>query len=860
MSAIACLNGKVEAGLVDRRAAEDLKRWIAEKEEDLRVAYGKAEAARMAAMEVADAASQQAARMADLAVMQLAKQQELLSGLAEYRSTLAALRADGRAPAWLKSETKGVVWPYLRSLLTRDPAEIATGANVHYLARDLRGRAHARLGEAIDRLRPKMLGLKPETVRELDLLAAAYGRADATPEGRTAMQAFSEVNEWLRGLFNAAGGAIAERKNWRIPNPVLDRIKVASTPLRDFIADMRQWLDREDMLDFATGKPLSDADLDRVLTLIHENGRTGWTEGAPSAQGQGRTMLANSRSDPRIISLKDDDAWVAFARKYGEHDSPYRALLDHVESMSSDIAMMRVFGPNPEAMKSYLLDLFPREVGQLTKSAPDGATPKEVAKLISRNERSASSVAVGESRFRALWAETTGEASLPVNTQAAAAMGNLRTFLSGVQMGSAIISSITDPGMVALAARFNGLPATRVLSRAVKDLADGTSEIKAAQMGLVADSIAYAARENDRYMSEAIRSGVMARMSSAVIRASGLRRTTAVLRNAFGLEMMAVMANRAGTPMDRLDPSFRAGLQRYGISAEDWDLIRASTPHQPRDDAPFLRPEDVRAGGSAAHEAAAEKLMRFINTEMDYAVIDSDPATRALINGENRPGTVTGEARRSAGMYKSFAVTLTTTLMARSMARGWDGSRLGHAGISFVLLTVMGALAMQAKQIANGKDPVSMDPSTPRGARNWGAAVLQGGGLGIFGDLLGQDQTRFGNTFAATVAGPVAAFGESVLGDFVIKNLQLAGKGEKTHFFGDAAYLAAKYTPGSTLWFSRLALQRTVFDQLALMLDDRAPARFARVEQEAQKAWGQKFWWRPGQVEPARAPDFGGSP
>jgi hypothetical protein len=129
---------------------------------------------------------------------------------------------------------------------------------------------------------------------------------------------------------------------------------------------------------------------------------------------------------------------------------------------------------------------------------------------------------------------------------------------------------------------------------------------------------------------------------------------------------------------------------------------------------------------------------------------------------------------------------------ARATARGWDGSRMGHAAIAFLTMTALGALAMQSKEILAGRDPLSLDPSTGNGLRAWGKATLQGGGLGVFGDVLFVDQTKYGNTWAATVAGPVAGAVETVLGDFIIKNVQQAGKGEQTQFLGDALYAGGR--------------------------------------------------------------------
>jgi hypothetical protein len=285
--------------------------------------------------------------------------------------------------------------------------------------------------------------------------------------------------------------------------------------------------------------------------------------------------------------------------------------------------------------------------------------------------------------------------------------------------------------------------------------------------------------------------------------------------------------------------------------------IRSETaPHEPRPGATFLRPADIIEGGTAAHRATAEKVSRLVNTEMDYAVIEGDPVTRALLIGHSQPGTLGGEVRRSVAMYRSFPTTFLAMHFARAVARGWDGSRIGHAAMTFIAMTMFGALAMQAKEIAAGRDPLSLDPTSANGLKAWGKATLQGSGLGVFGDVMFIDQTKYGNTWAATLAGPVAGTIETVLGDFIVKNIQNAGKGKDTHFLGDALYALGRHTPGSSLWFARLAFQREVLDQLALMADPRTRERFARIEQTARREWGQRYWWRPGRTEPERQPEL----
>jgi hypothetical protein len=138
----------------------------------------------------------------------------------------------------------------------------------------------------------------------------------------------------------------------------------------------------------------------------------------------------------------------------------------------------------------------------------------------------------------------------------------------------------------------------------------------------------------------------------------------------------------------------------------------------------------------------------------------------------------------------------------------------------------------------------------------WGHAVIQGGGLGVFGDLLGSDKTREGNSWAAMMAGPVMDLAETVGGNFLLKNIQRAANGQRTEFLGDALWAASRYVPGSNIWYAKLAFQRAITDQLMLMADERTPERFARIEAAAQKNFGQGTWWRRGQLAPDRPPDL----
>lgn len=848
-----CFTAKIAAGAVDPQKGKVLLDWLDEAEANYRAAGDTArDAMRKAAMATADEAAAAAARKAQIAYGSAKAQADVLRREAAYTKTVGELKAEGKAPLFLKLPLAAAI----RAMLVRDPFEIGmTFENVVAASHRIRAEAHVLFAGAIEAMRPKMLGLKAEAAFEGEVLRELYGLATGSAAARAVAEAWTKTAEHLRQAFNAAGGAIPFRADWRLANPAHDAVKVRT-------AGREQWkqflyrnklIDRDKMVSFSTGQPLTPGALDRLLDQIYDSIANEGLEGSPSAAVHGRPALANTRADPRVLMFKDADAWLAYANAFGEHQSVYQAMLDHIDGMAADIAKLEVLGPNPAALKRFIDSRFDREAGRLA-SEGSMVDAKGFVTAVKDNLRIGDSVKAGRSHIDALWSQVvTGDANRPVHEGIANAMSDSRSWLVASQLGSAIISSISDPALLAMTARFNDIPALKVLARAAADMARPGAEIDALQHGFIADSIAGDVRAGDRFMGEAIRSGLAAKTSSAVIRASGLRRWTATLRNAFGLEFQAKLAGDAGRAWGELSPAFRDTLQRYGIGADDWTLVGRAKAFEPRPDARFIRHMDVAAiGGDDARRVAAS-IARMIDTEMTYAVIESDALTRAVLLGKSQPGTLGGEARRAFSLYKSFTATYITAHMMRAFARGWDGRRLSHAAGSFALMSAMGLLALQAKQMANGRDPL---PATD--LKTMGAAVLQGGGLGIFGDFLFADQTRYGNSWATTFVGPQAGAIETVLGDWLIKNGQLWAKGEETHFAGDGLYVLARYMPGSTLWQTRLAFQRAIVDQLALQIDPRAPERFQRIEKQAAKEAGQRFWWAPGKPMPRRLPALTG--
>lgn len=866
MTPFDCFRAKVSKGIVSEKAAQRLEETAeAFRQERDRRAQKAEDAAMSAAAAAADDAAKVAAREADLALRSIEAQLRALDTFKTVTERMNVRRANRQAPVLEGNNSpESDTYTAFSSLLDRDPGERGGWDNVTYKTKDLRAEAHKIAADGITRYRstiaqqfkaalPEKLVGKPDRTGDLELLGAFYGKADAPPEARGAARSFGDAMEWLRQMFVDAGGALPKRENWRLPNPMHESTRVRSVLKQDWIDFVWDKLDRDAMLDFDTGRKLSNETLTRLLSETYDTIAADGATGAPTSGVTGKGALASSRAQHRFLVFRTAEDWLAYDAAFGKGIGVFDTIMHHIEAMAQDIAMVQILGPNPEATIRFMQSVMDRERVRLGQAAPI-SDPAAVRAAYDRNAKIASTISNDKAALQKLFEEVSGKASVPTNIVLASRFASARAFITAAKLGSAALSQIADLGGMISTARFNGIPVTDLIVQVIKDGFDRNSEIDALQLGLSAHGLGLTFRDNDRVMGETIASHKAQNLASAVIRVSGMRRLTGIERTAFAKTQMATYANALKHDWTGLEPRQRAALERYELSSADWDVIRKARAldlHGAR----FLTAYDIRAvdGGGGR---IADAYQRMLNTELDYAVLDTDPRVRAQTIGSfGAPGTWMGEIGRSMMHLKSFAFMMLSHHGARATAYGWDGSRLAHGASTLIAMTVFGMLAMQMKEIAKGRDPISMDPKTGIGARAWGAAVLQGGGLGIFGDLLFQDQTRVQTSLASTLAGPLVGDIERVAGDWLMKNVYLAAKGQQTHFTGDALYAFAGLVPGQSLWYARTAFQRAVLDRLALMIDDRAPERFQRIEREAEKSWGQRFWWEPGASTPRRAPD-----
>jgi len=695
--------------------------------------------------------------------------------------------------------------------------------------------ATRKLYDVLATFRRNLIGQTRNKAQLKNMVREVFGEDTGDASAREMAQAWKEASDYLRKRFNAAGGQILSRLNWGMPQ-MHSVVRVRSATFDQWREFILPRLDPEKMIDEQTGLRMSPERLEFALRDVYETiSADGFNKRNPGATGQGRS-IATRRTDHRFLVFKDADSWLQYQQKFG-NDNPFDTMFGHIKSMSKDIALMEILGPNPRATVNFLKQTAQKQAAIAGDEAMENAARKSAAKLDT------------------LYMAVTGANNSPIDSRVMSTFAGLRQVLQSAQLGATAITAITDVNFQRMARGFVGLPQATTITDYLKLLMPLGAEERgktAIRLGLIAEGWSSLASAQMRYVGDISGPEVTRRIADFVMRASFLSPFTQAGRWAFGMEFLGTLADNTAKTFDELDTPLRTTLERYNIGSDKWDIMR-STELYDHEGATFLRAEDIEARTDIDPTLArdlATRMMEMIETETNFAVPSSSLRGRVALTGETRPGTISGELSRSFAMYKNFGVTLVNTHLMRGVTQEGAKAKGKYLADLIISTTVMGALAIQLKEMGKGRDPRPMTDNA-----FWIAAFLQGGGIGIFGDFISSSENRFGGGLAETVAGPVVGFVDDV-GQLTIGNLIQAAKGEDTNIARETIKFVSRYTPGSSLWYARLALERMVTDQLLLYADPKARSNMRRLESRYRREYGQRYWWRPGKTEPSRAPDI----
>ena len=711
--------------------------------------------------------------------------------------------------------------------------------------RALQGMAHAKMEGFLHHFRRSAVAGDKARWNKADMrnvMRELFGEDSGDQAAKGLAGAWRETAEWMRQRFNSAGGAIGKLENWGAPQHH-DARALRNVGKEGWKDTIRPMLDLDRMTHPLTGNPVTARKIDGILDEIWQTVATdGWSKREPSRMPFGRGALANQRAEHRFLVFRSADDWLSYQEMFGGGDA-FAAMMGHVNMMARDIAAMEILGPNPEGTMNWLRQAIQKEAaskaaGGRGRIRGDGQAALDRARKMTH-------------RIDTVWSSIRAASNTPVDTTIANTMGVVRSLITASVLGQAAISSISDLGTAMIARKFAGLPASSTIKEAIAATMP-TTRREAVAAGLILDSAAHVMHAQARYVGTLGGPAWSQYLADRVLTYSGLTPWTQAGKHAFGLSFQYEAAKLVGQAYDKLPDAFRNTFARHGISAKDWEFIRKSELHRTEQGVAMLRPAEI---ADRAGETTALRYLEMIQAETEFAIPSGSHRSRTALISDVQPGTFIGEIARSFAMFKSFGTVfllLHGARIHRMIAGGDKPGAAGYAGSLLLSTTIFGALALQLKQVANGRDPRDMNEQ-----KFWSAALLQGGGLGIYGDFFFADVNRFGGGMATTIAGPPVG----KINDFwnlTGGNLVQLASGEKTNFGRELVKFAKGSIPGGNIWYLKLAFERNVLDQLQTIVDPEAQKAFRRQQQYWRKNFGQEFWWAPGQNGPERAPAIAG--
>jgi hypothetical protein len=644
-------------------------------------------------------------------------------------------------------------------------------------------------------------------------------------------KAIAKWQEYTRLAANDAGAWIGKAKGY-ITSTFHDAPRIGR--------DQAAWLESAranfDLARMAEEMEVDPGDLDGILATIWRDLSSGVhlkTE-QPSGAPKGLQSVGKKLSHERVIHFKDPAAWAAYNRDFGA-GTLHEAVAAGLRRQARATALMATLGPNYEMN----FDAIVAETLQKMQKAK--ASPKALAQF-----------QTDARRYKRMYlAELDGSTNIPGSDPLATAAASVRSIQSMASLGGATLSSLAT---LANGAKYHGASALEVIGSGMGKLFQGAPPAEKlelwADLGVVLSSLS--GKLVSRFSPDDNVAGRLGKLQHTFFTLNLQNRWTDSFREATAELLSANLARRVGERFDALPERLRTTLGLYGIDADKWDIFRrteateldgarflAPAQLEQLEDAPFakyLEKRGIKATPTRVRELRRETARQFRGYFADqngYMVLTPDAATRGMMKQGTQVGTGVGEALRFIMQFKSFPRAYTQRALGREFKQG------GMMGVAQLVLltTLFGYAAGVAKDASKG-----LAPRDPKDPRSWLAAFQQGGGAGLYGDVLFSQilERRFGD------AG-LQLFGPTV--SDVLGSQGLAGISARLVQGDDAGAASVRFIKGNTpflnLFYARLALDYAVFYRLQEWMN---PGSLGRMENELNQRTGQEFIASPSQT------------
>ena len=549
----------------------------------------------------------------------------------------------------------------------------------------------------------------------------------------------------------------------------------------------------------------------------------------------GSNSVTKGISNKRVLHFKSAKDWYAYNEKFGTgslKETYYSGLM----TAGRNIGMLDTLGTKPKENFEKIRVAISNRMLAKKRSTESLSSYKQFEKFMNVVDGTVYTFDGGKFGFAvAKWSAI------------ARAVGNV------AKLGGAVISAAADIGIYASEMKYQG----RSFLGGMGEAMGGIGKIKntkqkrdiAKGLGFLGDGTTYDISGRFQ-VGDNLNKG-WTQIQRTFFKYNLLSWWTNTLKENSMLGMANYYANQKSLSFDQLNKPLQSFFGLYNIDATKWDVIRKTAMSKADDGTEFINISEL----SNMSDADIKKITGMndlskteLQIEKDkfkysvsgmlldrsiYAVIEPDARTKGTMTQGTLAGTGMGEAIRFVGQFKAFPMAIGNKVLGREIAflRKGPNQDIGRGikGLASIVTVsaFMGYMSMTAKDLLKGKEP-----RDPNNIKTIMAAFLQGGGLGIYGDVLFKEQRDAGSV-AAGLIGPAPT---TVIDLGLALKYALSGEGGKA---GKAAYR----TISNNIPFLNLFYIKTIFDYMIgfQIMETMNPGVLKRVEKRMKKDYNQEY-------------------
>ena len=549
----------------------------------------------------------------------------------------------------------------------------------------------------------------------------------------------------------------------------------------------------------------------------------------------GSNSVTKGISNKRVLHFKSAKDWYAYNEKFGTgslKETYYSGLM----TAGRNIGMLDTLGTKPKENFEKIRVAISNRMLDQKRSTESLSSYRQFEKFMNVVDGTVYTFDGGKFGF-----------AVAKYSAIARAIGNV------AKLGGAVISAAADIGIYASEMKYQG----RSFLGGMGEAMGGIGKIKntkqkrdiAKGLGFLGDGTTYDISGRFQ-VGDNLNKG-WTQIQRTFFKYNLLSWWTNTLKENSMLGMANYYANQKGLSFDQLNKPLQSFFGLYNIDATKWDVIRKTAMSKADDGTEFINISEL----SNMSDADIKKITGMndlskteLQIEKDkfkysvsgmlldrsiYAVIEPDARTKGTMTQGTLAGTGMGEAIRFVGQFKAFPMAIGNKVLGREIAflRKGPNRDIGRGirGLTAIMVTsgFMGYMSMTAKDLLKGKEP-----RDPNSIKTIMAAFLQGGGLGIYGDVLFKEQRDAGSV-AAGLIGPAPT---TVIDLGLALKYALSGEGGKA---GKAAYR----TVSSNIPFLNLFYIKTIFDYMIgfQIMETMNPGVLKRVEKRMKKDYNQEY-------------------